>query len=117
VSLARQLNTLVETTTTEKKCASLRLNRRSIHVIAVVASKKGLETLNKDHPDVGVTVCKVDEELDDRGVIIPGLGDAGNRLYKTQSEDNDEELIAPSKRRKRRESEDLSASDRLPNPR
>ena len=81
-----------------------------IHVIAVLASRKGLEKLTADHPDVSVTVSAIDEELNDKGIIIPGLGDAGNRLYKTpdEGEGADETLMSPSKR-KRSMSEDVSA--------
>jgi uracil phosphoribosyltransferase len=53
-----------------------------IHVVCVLASKAGLETFQKMHPDVTVTVCAVDDVLSEEGMILPGLGDAGDRLYK-----------------------------------
>ena len=72
-----------------------------IHVIAVVASEEGVTTIAKTHPDVVITVGTIDKELTKDGVIIPGIGDAGDRLYGTPLiEDDDEELMHPSKRRK-----------------
>ena len=81
-----------------------------IHVVSVLASRPGLDALVKAHPDVTVTVSHVDETLSDDGMILPGLGDAGNRLFSTPTYDQheqhaaDESLVSPSKRRK--ESED-----------
>jgi len=63
--------------------------------------------LKSDHPDVSITVSAIDDELSEKGIIIPGLGDAGNRLYKTPNIDDDENLVSPSKR-KRSMSEDVS---------
>jgi uracil phosphoribosyltransferase len=74
-----------------------------IHVVAVLASKTGLATLVKNHPDITINVSAVDEILDERGYIMPGLGDAGNRLYQNQDEDNEvhnEKLLSPSKRKR-----------------
>ncbi|KAL7526380.1 hypothetical protein ACHAWF_001746 [Thalassiosira exigua] len=71
-----------------------------IHVLSVVASKKGLSELMKYHPDVRVTVGRVDEELDADGDLVPGLGDAGDRLFGTPLIDDEEELVHPSKRKR-----------------
>lgn len=72
-----------------------------IHVVSVIASKKGLTDLLKAHPDVYVTLGAVDEELDESGNVVPGLGDAGDRLFGTPIlEDYDEELLHPSKRKR-----------------
>uniref|UniRef100_A0A7S2MFT6 uracil phosphoribosyltransferase n=1 Tax=Helicotheca tamesis TaxID=374047 RepID=A0A7S2MFT6_9STRA len=71
-----------------------------IHVISVIASKPGLEEFLKSHPDVLVTVGHVDDELRDDGTIIPGLGDAGDRLFGTPMLDDDEALLHPSKRKR-----------------
>lgn len=54
---------------------------RSIRLCGVLAAPEGLARLDADHPDVRVTVAAVDERLDERGFIIPGLGDSGDRLY------------------------------------
>ena len=81
---------------------------KKINVVAVLASRPGLEKLKSDHPDVNITVCAIDDGLSEKGIIIPGLGDAGNRLFKTPNMDDDENLVSPSKR-KRTMSEDVSA--------
>jgi len=52
-----------------------------IHLISVVASKSGLEVLTKAHPEVSVTVGMVDKKLTDTGIVLPGLGDVGDRLF------------------------------------
>ncbi|HXQ62063.1 MAG TPA: uracil phosphoribosyltransferase [Acidimicrobiales bacterium] len=50
-------------------------------VLCLIASVPGLAYLRTRHPDVGVACVAVDPELDDRGFIVPGLGDAGDRLF------------------------------------
>jgi uracil phosphoribosyltransferase len=57
---------------------------QSIRLIAVVAAPEGIERLHSEHPDVHVVVAAVDRELNERGYIVPGLGDAGDRLYGTK---------------------------------
>ena len=52
-----------------------------VHLAGVLAAPEGIARIAADHPGVPVTVCAVDERLDERGFIIPGLGDAGDRLY------------------------------------
>jgi uracil phosphoribosyltransferase len=71
-------------------------------IISVLASKAGLQKPQEAHPDVHVTVNEVDDILSKDGIIIPGLGDAGNRLYKTPTidQDDDEKLLSPSKRKR-----------------
>ena len=71
-----------------------------IHVLSVIASKKGLSELLKYHPDVRVTIGAIDEKLSADGDLIPGLGDAGDRLFGTPFVDDDEELVHPSKRKR-----------------
>jgi len=78
-----------------------------IHVVSVVASKKGLSELLKYHPDVHVTIGHIDEKLNSEGDLLPGLGDAGDRLFGTSMIDDEEELVHPSKR-KRTMSTDMS---------
>lgn len=56
----------------------------SIRLIAVIAAPEGIDRLHSAHPDVHVVVAGVDRELNDRGYIVPGLGDAGDRLYGTK---------------------------------
>ncbi len=53
----------------------------SVRLVGLVAAPEGLARVAASHPDVPVTVAAVDERLDERGFIVPGLGDAGDRLY------------------------------------
>jgi uracil phosphoribosyltransferase len=56
----------------------------SIRLIALLAAPEGIERIQSQHPDVTVVVAAVDRELNERGYILPGLGDAGDRLYGTK---------------------------------
>jgi uracil phosphoribosyltransferase len=56
----------------------------SVRLIAIIAAPEGIERLTSAHPDVHVVVAAIDRELDARGYIVPGLGDAGDRLYGTK---------------------------------
>lgn len=71
-----------------------------IHVISVIGSEEGISTIAKAHPDVQITVGTIDPELTKDGVVLPGIGDAGDRLFGTPLIHDDEELMHPSKRRK-----------------
>jgi uracil phosphoribosyltransferase len=57
---------------------------QSIRLIAIIAAPEGIERLQAEHPDVAIVVAAVDRELNQRGYIVPGLGDAGDRLYGTK---------------------------------
>ncbi len=57
---------------------------QSVQMIAIIAAPEGLERLHAAHPDVHVVVASIDRKLDERGYIVPGLGDAGDRLYGTK---------------------------------
>jgi uracil phosphoribosyltransferase len=57
---------------------------QSIRLIAVIAAPEGIERLHALHPDVHVVVAAVDRGLNEKGYIVPGLGDAGDRLYGTK---------------------------------
>lgn len=56
---------------------------RDIRVLSVIASRPGIERLQQAHPDVKVFVCAIDPELNERNFIVPGLGDAGDRIFNT----------------------------------
>ena len=56
----------------------------NIHFICIIAAPEGLEALTKTHPDVRVYCASLDERLDDNKYIIPGLGDAGDRIFGTR---------------------------------
>jgi len=61
-----------------------RAGSTSIRLIALIASPEGIERVHRDHPDVHIVVASVDRALNDKGYIVPGLGDAGDRLYGTK---------------------------------
>ena len=54
-----------------------------IKLVNLVASPEGIEEVHKYHPDVDIYVANIDEKLNDHGYIVPGLGDAGDRLFGT----------------------------------
>jgi uracil phosphoribosyltransferase len=57
---------------------------RSIRFVCLLASPEGLAHFHDNHPDVPVYVAAVDRQLDEHGYIVPGLGDAGDRLFGTK---------------------------------
>ena len=56
----------------------------NIKFMSIIAAPEGLERLAKDHPDVQIYTGCVDERLNEHGYILPGLGDAGDRLFGTK---------------------------------
>jgi uracil phosphoribosyltransferase len=57
---------------------------RSIRFVSLLAAPEGLATFHHHHPDVPVYTAAVDRQLNDHGYIVPGLGDAGDRLFGTK---------------------------------
>ncbi|MEE8274660.1 MAG: uracil phosphoribosyltransferase [Alphaproteobacteria bacterium] len=57
---------------------------QSIKFVCLLAAPEGIEAFHEEHPDVPIFTAAVDERLDDHGYIIPGLGDAGDRVYGTK---------------------------------
>ncbi len=57
---------------------------RSIRFICLLAAPEGIEAFGKAHPDVPIFTAAIDRELNDHGYILPGLGDAGDRMYGTR---------------------------------
>jgi uracil phosphoribosyltransferase len=57
---------------------------RSVTLVCLVAAPPGIERVHADHPDVHIVCAAIDRGLDERGFIVPGLGDAGDRLYGTK---------------------------------
>lgn len=55
-----------------------------IKVISIISSPEGIKTVEEAHPDVEIYTGNIDDYLDDRKYIIPGLGDAGDRLFGTK---------------------------------
>jgi len=56
----------------------------SIAVIAIIAAPEGIARVLEDHPEVRIVVSSIDRGLNEHGFIVPGLGDAGDRLYATR---------------------------------
>ena len=57
---------------------------KNIHFMCIIASPEGVERLQKEHPDVDIYIAALDEKLNDHGYIVPGLGDAGDRIFGTK---------------------------------
>ncbi|MCG0275758.1 MAG: uracil phosphoribosyltransferase [Thermosediminibacteraceae bacterium] len=56
----------------------------SIKLMCLIAAPEGIEAVHKKHPDVDIYTAAIDERLNDHGYIVPGLGDAGDRLFGTK---------------------------------
>lgn len=59
-------------------------NCNHIRLVNLIAAPEGIERVQRDHPDVNIYVAACDERLNEHGYIIPGLGDAGDRLFGTK---------------------------------
>ena len=57
---------------------------KHIKLMNIIAAPEGIERVHKDHPDVDIYCAAVDEKLNDHGYIVPGLGDAGDRIFGTK---------------------------------
>lgn len=57
---------------------------RTIRVLAIISAPEGISKVHGAHPDVEIYTAAVDSHLNDHGYILPGLGDAGDRLYGTR---------------------------------
>lgn len=57
---------------------------KNIKFVSIVASPVGLNALQTAHPDIDIYVATLDEKLNDKGYIVPGLGDCGDRLFGTK---------------------------------
>ena len=56
----------------------------SISFCCIIAAPEGIEVLQRDHPDVQIVTLEIDRRLNENGYILPGLGDAGDRIYGTK---------------------------------
>jgi len=57
---------------------------KNIKFLCLIAAPEGLEKMHAEHPDVEIFCASLDEKLNDHGYIVPGLGDAGDRIYGTK---------------------------------
>ncbi len=60
------------------------LNIASIKLLCILGAPEGVEAVHKAHPDIPVILGALDSHLNDKGYIVPGLGDAGDRIYGTR---------------------------------
>lgn len=59
-------------------------NPRSLKLVCLLAAPEGISNFHEQHPDVPIFTAAIDEKLDEHGYIVPGLGDAGDRLFGTK---------------------------------
>ena len=52
--------------------------------MSVIGAPEGVKRMQEDHPDVDIFVAALDDHLNDHGYIVPGLGDAGDRIFGTK---------------------------------
>lgn len=57
---------------------------KNIHFLCIIAAPEGVKALTEAHPDVDVYIGALDDHLNDHGYIVPGLGDAGDRIFGTK---------------------------------
>ena len=60
------------------------MHARSIKFVCLVAAPEGIANVHRVFPDVAIVTAAIDRGLDDHGYILPGLGDAGDRLFGTK---------------------------------
>ncbi len=61
-----------------------KLSPKSIKFLCLLTCPEGIATMKKAHPDVAIYTAAIDRQLNDHGYILPGLGDAGDRIFGTQ---------------------------------
>ena len=57
---------------------------KNIRFLCIIAAPEGVECMKKEHPDVDIYIGALDEKLNEHGYIVPGLGDAGDRIFGTK---------------------------------
>ena len=57
---------------------------KNIRFLCIIAAPEGVEHMKQMHPDVDIYIGALDDELDEHGYIVPGLGDAGDRIFGTK---------------------------------
>lgn len=55
----------------------------NISLLCIIAAPEGIEKVSATHPDIDIFTCAVDDHLDEQAYIVPGLGDAGDRIFNT----------------------------------
>lgn len=64
-----------------------RAGSKEIRALILVAAPEGVDRVLEAHPDVSIYTASVDDGLNDRGYILPGLGDAGDRIFGTKQKE------------------------------
>ena len=57
---------------------------KHIRFLCILAAPEGVKRMQEEHPDVDIYIGALDEKLNDHGYIVPGLGDAGDRIFGTK---------------------------------
>ena len=57
---------------------------KNIRFMCIIGAPEGLKKMQEDHPDVDIYIGAMDEHLNEKGYIVPGLGDAGDRIFGTK---------------------------------
>ncbi len=57
---------------------------QNIKLVNLIAAPEGIEAVHKEHPEIPIYVASIDQGLNEHGYIVPGLGDAGDRLFGTK---------------------------------
>ncbi len=80
------LDPMLATGNSAAKAVELVKNNGGKHItmLSVLSAPEGIEVLEKVHPDLKIYTSSIDRELDENAYILPGLGDAGDRLYRTK---------------------------------
>jgi len=60
---------------------------KEIRALVLVAAPEGIQAVEKAHPDVIIYTASIDDHLDENGYIVPGLGDAGDKIFGTKQKD------------------------------
>lgn len=74
-----------------------RWGAKKIVIVAAIGAKSGVDALMKAHPDLSIYIGQIDETLSEEGMILPGIGDAGDRLFATPTDEVAEH--SPKKRK------------------
>ena len=61
----------------------VKLNVKTIQLVSFVAAPEGIKRVHEKHPNVHITTASIDQKLNEVGYIVPGLGDAGDRIFGT----------------------------------
>jgi uracil phosphoribosyltransferase len=85
VDLCLMLDPMLATGGTAVIAASAlkRWGAKRIKFVGLIAAPEGIKELTKHHPDIDIHIGQIDEKLNDDGYIVPGLGDAGDRIFRT----------------------------------